>query len=63
MDYISPYDQGKHDAIMQSIVYERKLIAQHFRLIKQLQERLLRIGTEDEQLEKRLKTQATVAEI
>lgn len=55
MDYVSPYDQGKHEAIARSIRYERKVIAQHYRVIGKLQDRLLQIGTPDEQLQKRLK--------
>lgn len=63
MDYISPYDQGKHDVIAQAISHERQIIAKHYRTLKQLQERLLKIGTEDEQIEKRLKLSVMVAQM
>ena len=63
MNYASPYDQGKHEAISMSIMYERNVIAQHYRIVRKLQDRLLRIGTPDEQLQKKLKLRSTIQTI
>lgn len=61
MNYISQHDQLKHSSIVMAINMERKEIARRYRLIKQLQERLLKVGTKEEQANKRLKVSSIMA--
>lgn len=60
MKYESTKDQAKHKAMAKAIDRERKLIAQHYRIIQQLQERILEIGTKDEQITKRMNLRSLV---
>lgn len=53
MNYKSQHDQLKHSSLLGAIRMQKREIAQRYRMIEKLQERLAKIGTEEEQKIKR----------
>lgn len=63
MKYTRQDALAAHVTLSNAIMYHRGVIAQHYKTITKLQERILSLGTEAEQTMKRLKIRSAVIDI